>query len=85
MSKEEAEAKVAETFSADIVAKFEEAKWNDKQEGYKGMSAQLTEMNPDTVVIEAVVRFIKIKMKDFKESNINLIKEAIGIFTVIAC
>ena len=35
MSKEEAEAKVAETFSPDIVAKFEEAKWNDKQEGYK--------------------------------------------------
>ena len=48
------------------------------------MSAQLAEMNPDSVVIEAVVRFIKIRMKDFKESNINLIKEAIGIFTVIA-
>jgi hypothetical protein len=71
-------------FPADVVAKFDEAKWNDKQEGYKGISAQLAEMNPDAVTIEAVVRFVKIKMKDYKESNINLIKEAIVLFTVIA-
>jgi len=35
LSKEEAEAKINETFSAEIVAKFEEAKWQDKVEGFK--------------------------------------------------
>jgi len=35
-------------------------------------------------IIEAVVRFVKAKMKDWKESNINLIKESIALFTAIA-
>jgi hypothetical protein len=40
-------------------------------------------MNPGADVIEAVVRFVKMKMKDWKESNINIIKEAIALFTLI--
>ena len=73
-----------ECFPAEIVAKFEDSKWQEKQEGYKGISAEIIQMNPDAVVIEAVCKFVKIKTKDFKESNINLIKEAILLFTAIA-
>lgn len=43
----------------------------------------MTSLNPGGDVIEAVVKFVKAKMKDWKESNINIIKEAIALFTVI--
>jgi len=39
----------------------------------------IEEQKPDSTVVEATTRFIKIKMKDWKESNINLQKEAINI------
>ena len=35
-------------------------------------------------MIEALAKFIKGKMKDWKESNVNLIKETIALFTVVA-
>lgn len=41
-------------------------------------------MQPPADLIEAVVKFIKLKMKDWKESNINLIKESINLFLDIA-
>ena len=36
-------------------------------------------MKPDAQIVEATAKFIKAKMKDWKESNIVLMKEAIGI------
>lgn len=41
-------------------------------------------MQPEGVIIEAIIRYTKIKMKDWKESNINLIKESIALFTTIS-
>jgi hypothetical protein len=41
-------------------------------------------MQPDAVLIEALVKYTKIKLKDWKESNINLIKESIALFTTIS-
>jgi hypothetical protein len=35
-------------------------------------------------VIEALAKFVKMKMKDWKESNINLIKETIALFIIVA-
>lgn len=35
-------------------------------------------------MLEAVSKFVKAKMKDFKESNINLMKEIIQTYTCIA-
>ena len=37
LSKEEAEAKVIETFSAEHIAAIEEGKWQSKVEGFKGI------------------------------------------------
>ena len=35
-------------------------------------------------MLEAVSKFVKAKMKDFKESNINLMKEIVATYTCIA-
>lgn len=84
MSKEEAEAKVQETFSPESVAKLEEAKWQDKVEGFKSIGEQIVELQPTQDVIEGLAKFVKSKMKDWKESNVNLVKETIALFTVVA-
>lgn len=45
LSKEEAEAKVVETFPEDVVACFEDSKkWNEKVEGYKGISSNIVSL-----------------------------------------
>jgi len=41
-------------------------------------------MQPGPDVCEAVAKFIKAKMKDWKESNINLIKETVAFFGTMA-
>lgn len=35
-------------------------------------------------MIEALAKFIKSKMKDWKESNVNIIKENIALFTIVS-
>jgi hypothetical protein len=85
LSKEEAEARFVETFSADIVANLEDSKkWNEKQEGYKALQQSIIEMQPEPVVLEAVVKYVRDRTKQWKESNINIIKEVIALFTVMA-
>lgn len=39
---------------------------------------------PPYDVIEAVVKYVKLKMKDWKESNLNIIKESINLFILIS-
>ena len=42
------------------------------------------ELQPSAEVIEGLAKYIKGILKDWKESNVNLIKETINIFTVVA-
>ena len=48
------------------------------------MGEQVVQMQPSADVIEAVAKFVKSKMKDWKESNINLCKEAVNLMKTIA-
>lgn len=82
MSKEAAIDKATEYFSGGIIAKFEAAKWQEKKEAFEELCAELTEKQPPPDVIEASAKFVKAKMKDWKESNINLQK---GIVALYAC
>ena len=84
LSKEEAIDKVSEYFDASSVAKFEEAKWQSKQEGFNELKEQITERQPPAQILEAVAKFVKARMKDFKESNINLLKCIVDIFNTMA-
>ena len=48
------------------------------------MGAAFPSTSMDPVLIEAMARFVKARMKDWKESNINLIKETINLFLTVA-
>ena len=77
MSKEQAIDKVGEFYPAEHVAKFEEAKWQEKKIGFDGFREFIEANKPDGPMVEATAKFIKAKMKDWKESNIVIMKEAI--------
>lgn len=83
LSKEEAEEKVGEFFSSDVVSKFDSAKWQDKKEGFEGLKEEIIEKQPNKTMIEAVAKFVKSKMKEFKESNINLMKGTVDLWLCI--
>jgi hypothetical protein len=41
------------------------------------LGAEVEELKPPADVIEALAKFIKSRLKDWKESNLNIIKETI--------
>jgi SpoU rRNA methylase family enzyme len=71
---------VSEFYEASTVAKFEEAKWQDKVEGFNELKQAIESLQPDKTMVEATCKFVKSKMKDFKESNLNLMKETANVF-----
>ena len=80
MSKDQAIEKVSEFYDAEHIGKFEDAKWQVKVEGFQGLKQQIEELTPDSLMVEATAKFVKARMKDWKESNINMMKEAIFTF-----
>ena len=80
LSKDQAIEKVSDFYDGEHVSKFEDSKWQVKVEGFQGLKAQIEELKPDATMVEATVKFIKARMKDWKESNLNMMKEAIFTF-----
>lgn len=83
MAKEQAIERVGAFYNAAHVAKFEEAKWQDKKEGFDGLKEQIAQLQPDGPMVEATAKFIKAKMKDWKESNLVMMKCAVEILLVL--
>lgn len=83
-SKEEAIEKVGDFFSASTVKKFEEAKWQTKVEAFNEIQSEITDKSAPPDMIEAAAKFLKVKMKDWKESNINLQKCIVGFYAYLA-
>lgn len=84
MSKEDAIAKAEEFFEASTIKKFEESKWQTRVEAFNEIQDQIKDREATHDIIEAAAKFIKVKMKDWKESNINLQKSIVGFFQFIA-
>ena len=84
LSSEDAIAMVTDSISADVVNAFDSAKWQDKVAGFEGLQAHIRENEPEHELLEAISKFIKAKMKGFKEPNINLLKGTVATFDVMA-
>lgn len=57
---------------------FIDDKWNEKVKGYEELANWLHSEGIPLDLIEHSVWFIKIKQKDWKESNMNLVKAALN-------
>lgn len=64
----------------EISEKLKSTEWKDKKEAFLQLNTWINE-NLDKLksLNEHIFRYIKAKMKDWKESNINLLKETFPI------
>lgn len=84
-SAEEAAGKAAEVWDASVLAGFDGAKWQDKAAAFTALVEAIgANESLDDKGIEATCKLVKTKMKDWKESNLNLIKGAINTFKACA-
>ncbi len=65
-------------FGASAVKPFEAAKWQDKVAGYEALADKLFEEGIPIDMFEHCIRFIKGKQRDWKESNMNLVKACLN-------
>lgn len=77
VAKEDAENIMNDRAPAAILKQFEESKWQDKKEAYTKLAAWLLEQEYSNEIYEATFWFIKIKMKEWKEKNVNVVKAAL--------
>eukprot|EP01022_Parablepharisma_sp_SALTPOND_P032949 TRINITY_DN878_c0_g1_i1.p1 TRINITY_DN878_c0_g1~~TRINITY_DN878_c0_g1_i1.p1 ORF type:complete len:2064 (+),score=290.39 TRINITY_DN878_c0_g1_i1:8288-14479(+) len=84
ISKEEAEKVVLEKIPIEITKDFEAAEWKERQKRLQELNAWvLNNLSSDPDLAEALAVWLKSKLKDFKESNINIVKEAFALIQTI--
>jgi cytoskeleton-associated protein 5 len=85
ISAEEAENIVTSFLPVEILTHLKDSSWKEKQSGLQKLSDWLS-INKETVIIqnEAILRFVRSTVKDWKENNFNVVKAAIEIFTTIS-
>ena len=85
LSPEESASVAADIWSAEIIAGFEESAWKAKKDAFDAL-IEAIDANEDLTEkqIEATCKFVKSKMKDWKESNLNLIKGSISMYEALA-
>jgi hypothetical protein len=80
MSNEDVENAVAEKFGKDIISQINESKWESRKNALSQM-VSIVQANPTqfNTVIDIILRFLKIKLKDFKENNFNVLRESLSV------
>jgi len=86
ISEEEAIQILSEKMPGEIISGLSKPEWKERVQTLQNMH-QFIQENSDKVdskFTDALSRFIRIKLKDFKESNINILKEAISLLNLVA-
>ena len=67
----------------EIVENISSNKWEEKKQGYELILNLINKDIIESNYISDLYEYIKFKLKDFKETNFNIIKEALNIFIAI--
>lgn len=67
----------------EIVQNLDDTKWENKKAGFEGINTFVQNTPSSSYKVEDLIIYLKFKLKDFKETNFNLIKEAINIFNTL--
>jgi hypothetical protein len=86
LSKDEIEDKINSLLGSEATILLSSTKWDEKKNGLILLNDWITEnTNSNFSLIqnnlENIVVFVKIKLKDYKEMNFNIVREAMNIFT----
>lgn len=84
MTKDEVEATIGQAIPSDVTAGLDQAAWKEKVESLQKLAEWINGNLADaTKISEPIIRFVKIKLKDWKESNFNVFKEAFITLNVL--
>jgi len=88
LSKDEVEEKINSLLGSEAATLLSSTKWDEKKNGLIILNDWITEnTNSNFSLIqnnlENIVVFMKIKLKDYKEMNFNIVREAINIYTIL--
>ena len=85
LTNEEIEDLFREKLGNEIISGFNDPKWESRKNSFVEL-ANYVKTNSDDCNkhIDIILRFIKLKLKDYKENNFNIIKEAINVFIALA-
>lgn len=83
VAKEDAENIINDRCSSTILKQFEESKWQDKKEAYTKFGDWLVKEEYSNELYEAAFWYIKIKQKEWKEKNVNIVKAALSCISDI--
>ena len=64
----------------DIINNLNSTKWEEKKNGFELINKFIENTDPSNYNINDLIQYIKFKLKDFKETNFNIIREAFNIF-----
>ena len=86
MNKEEVEEKINSFLGSEAATLLSSPKWDEKKNGFIMLNEWITENTNSNYGliqsnVENLVIFMKLKLKDYKEVNFNLVREAITIYT----
>ena len=82
---EEAESVLSSVIGSETIDKLKETNWKGKVEGLQELSTWV-EYNEDKLpeTNESIISFLKVVVKDWKESNINVIKSTLDVINLVS-
>ena len=84
MEEAEADAQITQILQKDIVDDLSNPAWKERQKALQNLNQWIiTNAQQETKVVEALIIFLKKRLKDFKESNIGVMKEAFIVLETI--
>lgn len=84
ITEEEAEKIIVERIPANIISNSDNQDWKEKQKSFQELLNWINQNQPSIDSISKhLMLWLKIKLKDFKESNQNILKEAFGVMQAI--
>jgi cytoskeleton-associated protein 5 len=84
LTNEEVEAAIGERFGNEVVELMNDSKWENRRDAFSQMISIL-QGNPTNFnnIVDVILKYIKIKLKDYKENNVNILKEALNLIQTI--
>lgn len=84
VTQEEIDQLISQQISPEITALSNSTKWNERKQAFSDLSKWIKDnSNNNSELLNTIIKFIKFKLRDFKESNVIIVKEAIELFETL--
>ena len=82
-SKDDISTKVNSIIGEENAALFNSSKWEDRKLAFYNLGLWIKDQKSIDYIVDSLISFVKLKLKNFKENNFNILKEAINVLIEI--